>query len=91
MKPTAQREGGPITSPAPSRRMADQTIAGAVSERNSRADALRQALEDCPMPTWVWNILEPMPPLPKAGVQAKKLEPLRSQTNPLRSVSPPSA
>ena len=57
----------------------------------SRADALRQALEDCPMPTWVWNILEPMPPLPKARVQAKEPETLRSQTNPLRSVSPPSA
>ena len=57
----------------------------------SRADALRQALEDCPMPTWVWNILEPMPPLPKARLQAKEPEPLRSQTNPPRSVSPPSA
>ncbi|MBV8423198.1 MAG: DUF1173 family protein, partial [Hyphomicrobiales bacterium] len=57
----------------------------------SRADALRQALEDCPMPTWVWNILEPMPPLPKARVQTKQPEPVRSQTNPLRSFSPRSA
>jgi hypothetical protein len=28
----------------------------------TRADALRQALGDCPMPTWVWNVLDPMPP-----------------------------
>ena len=41
----------------------------------SRADALRQALQDCPMQTWVWNILEPMPPLPKARVQAKERSP----------------
>ncbi|MBV8440686.1 MAG: DUF1173 family protein, partial [Hyphomicrobiales bacterium] len=33
----------------------------------SRADALRQALEDCPMPTWVWNILEPMPPFAESA------------------------
>ena len=36
----------------------------------SSADALRQALQDCPMQTWVWNILEPMPPLPKARSRA---------------------
>ena len=40
-----------------------------------RADALRQALEDCPIPTWVWHILAPMPPLPKARLQAKEPEP----------------
>jgi hypothetical protein len=57
----------------------------------SRADALRQALKDCQMPTWIWNILAPMPPLPKARLQAKEPEPLCSQTNPPRSVSPPSA
>ena len=36
----------------------------------SSGDALRQALQDCPMQTWVWNILEPMPPLPKARSRA---------------------
>ena len=55
-----------------------------------RADALRQALEDCPIPTWVWHILAPMPPFPKARLRAKEPEP-RSQTNSPRSVSAPSA
>jgi Protein of unknown function (DUF1173) len=40
-----------------------------------RADALRQALEDCPIPTWVWHILAPMPPFPKARLRAKEPEP----------------
>jgi hypothetical protein len=42
----------------------------------SSADALRQALQDCPMQTWVWNILEPMPPLPKARSRANASKPL---------------
>jgi Protein of unknown function (DUF1173) len=32
----------------------------------SNGDGLRQALQDCPMQTWVWNPLEPMPSLPEA-------------------------
>jgi hypothetical protein len=41
----------------------------------SRADALRQALEDCPIPTWVWHILAPMPPFSKTRLQAKEPAP----------------
>lgn len=40
----------------------------------SNGDGLRQALQDCPMQTWVWNLLEPMPPLPKA-LRAKGSKP----------------
>jgi hypothetical protein len=36
----------------------------------SNSDGSRQALQDCPMQTWVWNILEPMPPLPRARSRA---------------------
>jgi hypothetical protein len=39
-------------------------------EDGSSAGAFRQALQDCPMQTWVWNILEPMSQLPKARPRA---------------------
>jgi hypothetical protein len=56
----------------------------------SRADALRQAVEDCPMPTWVWNILEPLPPLPKARPRANGPRPLQAGAKAPAPSSPPS-
>ena len=42
----------------------------------SNGDGLRQALQDCPMQTWVWNIFEPPPQLPKARPRANSSKPL---------------
>ena len=57
-----------------------------------RADALRQALEDCPIPTWVWHTSSrPCRRSRKRDCGRKSRSPPRSQTNSPRSVSAPSA
>ena len=56
----------------------------------SNGDGLRQALQDCPMQTWVWNILEPMPPLPKARPRANGSTPLAEEVRAPASSGAPS-